>query len=51
MPTIQVEYGNMNLLCLIMPVFFLMFAMDTNVGAKLNVIFDRLLVTLEIKKL
>lgn len=46
----KVEYGNMNLLCLIMPVFFLMFAMDTNVGAKLNVVFDRLLVTLGIKK-
>lgn len=46
----KVEYGSMNLLCLIMPVFFLMFAMDTNVGAKLNVVFDRLLVTLGIKK-
>ena len=46
----KIEYGNMNLLCLIMPVFFLMFAMDTNVGAKLNVVFDRLLVTLGIKK-
>ena len=46
----KVEYGSMNLLCLVMPVFFLMFAMDTNVGAKLNVVFDRLLVTLGIKK-
>lgn len=46
----KVEYGSMNLLCLIMPVFFLMFAMDTNVGAKLNVVFERLLVTLGIKK-
>ena len=27
-----------------------MFALDTNVGAKLNVVFDRLLVTLGIKK-
>ena len=46
----KIEYGNMNLLCLIMPVLFLMFAMDTNIGAKLNVVFDRLLVTLGIKK-
>ena len=45
-----VEYGNFNLLSLVVPVFFLMFALDTNVGAKLNVVFDRLLVTLGIKK-
>ena len=45
-----VEYGNLNLLSLVVPVFFLMFALDTNVGAKLNVVFDRLLVTLGIKK-
>ena len=45
-----VEYGNLNLLSLIVPVFFLMFALDTNVGSKLNVVFDRLLVTLGIKK-
>lgn len=46
----NVDYEQMNLLSVILPVFFLMFAMDTNVSAKLNELMDRSMVFLGIKK-
>lgn len=46
----KVEYGNLNLLHVVLPLFFLMFALDTNVAQKLNVLFDRLIIALGIKR-
>lgn len=46
----NVSYDKMNLLSVVLPVFFLMFALDTNVSAKLNELMDRALVFLGIKK-
>ena len=46
----NVDYEQMNLLSVILPVFFLMFALDTNVSAKLNELMDRALIFLGIKK-
>lgn len=46
----KVDYEHINLLTIVLPLFFLMFAMDTNVSAKLNILFDRLLIALGIKK-
>ena len=40
----NVSYDKMNLLSVVLPVFFLMFALDTNVSAKLNELMDRALV-------
>ena len=46
----NVEYEHLNLLSVILPVFFLMFALDTGIGSKLNILFDRLLLAVGIKK-
>ncbi len=46
----NVDYEHLNLLSVILPVFFLMFALDTGIGSKLNILFDRLLLTVGIKK-
>lgn len=46
----KVDYEQMNILSVILPVFFLMFALDTNVSAKLNELMDRALIMLGIKK-
>lgn len=46
----NVEYEHISLLSGILPLFFLMFTLDTKVSEKLTILFDRLLVTLGIKK-
>lgn len=46
----KVEYENINLLSGILPLFFLMFTLDTNISEKLNVLFDRLLTIIGLKK-
>ena len=46
----NVEYEHLNLMSVILPVFFLMFALDTGIGSKLNILFDRLLLGVGIKK-
>ena len=46
----NVEYEHISLLSGILPLFFLMFTLDTKVSEKLSILFDRLLVALGIKK-
>lgn len=46
----RLEYGNINVITMVLPLFFLMFAMDTNVSEKLNTLFDRLLLAVGLKK-
>ena len=46
----NVEYEHISLLSGILPLFFLMFTLDTKVSEKLTILFDRLLVALGIKK-
>lgn len=46
----KVAYEHMNLLHVILPLFFLLFALDTGIGVKVNILFDRLLIFLGIKK-
>lgn len=49
-PYSKMEYGNVNMITIVLPLFFLMFAMDTNVSEKLNTLFDRLLLAVGLKK-
>ena len=46
----KLEYDSFSLLSGVLPLFFLMFTLDTKVSEKLNILFDRLLITLGIKK-
>ncbi len=46
----KVDYDNISLLSMILPLFFLMFTLDTNISEKLNILFDRLLIMIGIKK-
>jgi hypothetical protein len=46
----KVEYGQINLLTMVLPLVFLLTAMDTAISAKLNVLFDRLLMFIGIKQ-
>ena len=44
------EYEKVCLLTVILPLFFLMFTLDTKVSEKLNILFERLLVMIGLKK-
>jgi len=44
------DYDKFSLLSGILPLFFLMFTLDTKLGEKLNILLDRILFTLGIKK-
>lgn len=46
----KVEYDNISLLSSILPLFFLMFTLDTKISEKLTILFDRILITLGINK-
>ena len=46
----QLDYDSFSLLSGVLPLFFLMFTLDTKISEKLNILFDRLLITLGIKK-
>ena len=46
----NLDYDNISLLSGILPLFFLMFTLDTKFSNKLNILFDRLLVALGIVK-
>ena len=51
MPTYSgVGYESVNVLTIVLPLFFIMFALDTNVSLKLNTLFDRLLSIVGLKK-
>jgi hypothetical protein len=49
-PYSSLAYGNINIITMILPLFFLMLALDTNVSEKLNTLFDRLLLVVGLKK-
>lgn len=44
------EYEKVNLLTVLLPVFFLMFTLDTKISEKLNILLDRVLISTGIKK-
>jgi hypothetical protein len=46
----KMEYDSISLLGFVMPIFFLMFTLDTKISEKLNILFDRLLIALGIKR-
>jgi hypothetical protein len=46
----KMEYDSISLLGFVMPIFFIMFTLDTKISEKLNILFDRLLIALGIKK-
>ena len=46
----KLDYDSFSILSGVLPLFFLMFTLDTKVSEKLNILFDRLLITLGIKK-
>lgn len=46
----NVEYDKISLLSTILPLFFLIMTLDTKLGEKMNILFDRLLEVLGIKK-
>lgn len=46
----KMEYDSISLLGFVMPIFFIMFTLDTKISEKLNILFDRLLTALGIKK-
>lgn len=46
----KIDYDKISLLSAILPLFFLMFTLDTKISAKLNVLFDRLLMLVGLKK-
>ena len=46
----NIDYDKFSLLSAILPLFFLMFTLDTKISAKLNVLFDRLLMLVGLKK-
>jgi len=46
----NLDYDNFSLLSVLLPLFFLMFTLDTKFSNKLNTLFDRLLVALGISK-
>lgn len=46
----KIDYDKFSLLSAILPLFFLMFTLDTKISAKLNVLFDRLLMLVGLKK-
>ena len=46
----KIDYDKFSLLSVILPLFFLMFTLDTKISAKLNVLFDRLLMLVGLKK-
>jgi|TARA_B110000285_G_scaffold232363_1_gene303248 hypothetical protein len=46
----NLDYDNFSLLSALLPLFFLMFTLDTKISNKLNSLFDRLLVALGISK-
>ena len=46
----KVDYEHINLLSGILPLFFLMFTLDTNISEKLNILFERLLAIVGLKK-
>lgn len=46
----KIDYDKFSLLSVILPLFFLMFTLDTKISAKLNVLFDRFLMLVGLKK-
>lgn len=46
----KVQYESVNLLTIVLPLLFIMIAMETNVSHKLNTLFDRLLMLVGLKK-
>ena len=46
----KLEYEHISLLAGVLPLFFLMFTLDTKLSEKLNILFDRLLMTIGLKK-
>ncbi len=46
----KIDYDKFSLLTAILPLFFLMFTLDTKISAKLNVLFDRVLLLVGLKK-
>lgn len=44
------EYEKVNLLTVLLPVFFLMFTLDTKISEKLNILLDRVLISTGLKK-
>ena len=46
----KVQYEGVNLLTIVLPLFFILLAIDTNVSHKLNTLFDRLLMLVGLKK-
>jgi hypothetical protein len=46
----QMEYDSISLLGFVMPIFFIMFTLDTKISEKLNILFDRLLTMIGMNK-
>jgi len=46
----KVPYDKISLLSTILPLFFIMMSLDTKIAEKLNILFDRLLVSIGLKK-
>ena len=46
----NMEYEKVNLLTIVLPLFFLMFTLDTKISEKLNILLDRLLMFVGLKK-
>jgi hypothetical protein len=46
----KMEYDSISLLGFVMPIFFIMFTLDTKISEKLNILFDRLLTIIGFNK-